>query len=208
MRNLPRFTLLNMNGCSILNTSTELEEQQMLYAHVKACDRVLQLGGNIGTSCITVYKLLSENGRSHNVCVEPSNIVLPTLQKNKDINNAKFTILHGILTKSDKELRLAEHGENLNASTITESEGSIVNKFVFSELNDHHKFNVIFADCEGCFPSFIDEFKDEFQHVETIIYEKDYESSKDYVSMEKTLKDLQFRHIVHGFVNVWKRSRT
>lgn len=202
---VPSFYLYNMDNYWISNTSTELEEQEMLCQYVKKRDHVLQLGGNIGTSCITVDKILSTDTKAHNVCVEPSNNVLPVLQKNKEVNDAKFTILHGILTKSEKDLRLEEHGENLNSSTITETEGTLVRKFPFSDLNSVHKFNVIFADCEGCFPSFIEEFRDELQYVKTVIYEKDYEKTKDYNNMEQILHDLNFKHVRKGFVNVWQR---
>lgn len=200
-----RFDLYNMNNSYISNTSTELEEQEMLCQYVKKTDHVLQLGGNIGTSCITVDKIVSNDAKAHNVCVEPSDTILPVLQKNKEINNAKFTILDGILTKSEKDLRLEEHGENLNSSTITEDRGNLVRKYPFSNLNSVHKFNVIFADCEGCFPAFIEEFKDELQYVKTVIYEKDYADTKNYSNMEQTLHDMNFKHVREGFVNVWQR---
>lgn len=49
-------------------------------------DSVLQLGANIGTSCILVDKVINGN----NICVEPNLGLIPILKKNKEFNKAKY----------------------------------------------------------------------------------------------------------------------
>ena len=57
---LKKFKLYNLSNELIKNQSTELMEQLFLQQYVKPNDSVLQLGANIGTSCILVDKLLDD----------------------------------------------------------------------------------------------------------------------------------------------------
>ena len=54
---IPKFKLYNLKGKLIKNSKWEFKEQKLLNKYLKPSDNVLQLGGNIGTSCILVDKI-------------------------------------------------------------------------------------------------------------------------------------------------------
>lgn len=78
MVNVPSYTLKTANG-TISNHKWEFSEQKALATVLKDGDRLLQLGGNAGASCITADKVAK---LSANVCVEPSTNILPILRDN------------------------------------------------------------------------------------------------------------------------------
>ena len=70
---LPIFNLHDVNENLITNKDYELDEQILLYKYLDKNDSVLQLGANIGTSCILVDKVTEGN----NICVEPNLGLIP-----------------------------------------------------------------------------------------------------------------------------------
>ena len=73
---LPVYDLYDYNGNIIKNTEHEVSEQKILRDTIRTGDRVLQLGGNIGASCITASKI---NKLDKNDCVEPQSNLIPIL---------------------------------------------------------------------------------------------------------------------------------
>ena len=169
------FHLENLNGEKIKNTSYEVEEQKLLSTHAKDGDRILQMGGNIGTSCIAAS--LSANLR-RNICVEPSTRILPLLRKNtKDFN---VEVVEGIVADKCDNLRLHGVGEDTSkndwgASIGNDKTGQPVQCTSLGDLTPEDGFSMVFADCEGCFPDFIQNYQEDLkkQPIHTYIFEKD-----------------------------------
>lgn len=202
-----KFKLYNINGNLIKNEEWEYYEQKLLIKYLKRNDNILQLGGNIGASCIMADKLLNRN--SLNICVEPNNKVINTLEKNKKYHNSKFKIIYGVI--SDREgLKLSNEGEkdefNYWGSKITEGKGQMVKSFRLNNIENINKINVLFADCEGCLESFMDEYEHFLKQLRLVIYEADQTHICNYKKIEKILKKNNFKNIeVDGQNYVWMK---
>ena len=84
--NMPiKFKLYNMKNELLENTNWEYGEQLLLEKYLNKNDNILQLGGNIGGSCIMADKLLDKN--NINICVEPNKEIINT-NKNKKYTNS------------------------------------------------------------------------------------------------------------------------
>ena len=203
-----KFNLYNVNNKIIKNENWEYSEQKLLIKYLKKYDNVLQLGGNIGASCIMVDKILNKN--SINICVEPNNKIINTLEKNKKYHNSKFKIIYGVI--SDREgLKLSNKGEsdklNYWGSKITKDKGDIVKSYRLNNIENINKINVLFADCEGCLESFIDEYENFLKQLRLVIYEADQKDICNYNKIENILKKNNFKNIeVAGQNYVWMKN--
>ena len=86
----------------IKNTDWEYQEQKALMKYLSSDDKILQLGGNIGGSCIMASKI----GVKKNYCIEPNNKLINILEENKKINKVDFKIINGIISESKDPLYL------------------------------------------------------------------------------------------------------
>ena len=94
--------LVNMEGTLTRSNCWEVPEQQALCQYVRPDDRIFEMGGNIGTSCIAADRLVGGmEGRV--VCVEPNNVVAKVLNENRNRTNSKFHIVQGAITKDGPE---------------------------------------------------------------------------------------------------------
>jgi hypothetical protein len=113
----PTFTLSNVKGEIVSNKNYEFPEQGLLYEFLDKDDIVLQLGGNIGTSCIFADKILDKKDKQ--LCVEPNNELMDVLQKNKKLNNAHFNIINGIVSNKVCSYKKNPADENLVGVSFT-----------------------------------------------------------------------------------------
>lgn len=188
---LKRFKLYNLENELIENTSTELMEQLFLQQYIKPTDSVLQLGANIGTSCILVDKLL--NDKKVNVCLEPIKEIYDVLVKNKEYNDCGFIPVLGLLS-NEKSVKMNKHGSNLEGSFVSKDGELDVTSLTLSELESmvNSKFSVLFMDCEGCFIQVLNDFPEILKDLRMIIIEKDRLNELDYSECDEKL-------IVAGF---------
>lgn len=75
-------------------------------------------------------------------------------------------------------------------------------------------FNVLVADCEGCFETFIDENKEFFKNLRLVIFEADRSDICNYNKIRQFLTETGFVEIEtrpHGsdpnFQNVWEKVK-
>ena len=163
---LPVYSIHNKDGDIILNTNHEVTEQNILRDTLKDKDRVLQLGANIGASCITANKVAK---LTDNYCVEPQSSLIPILKRNINNNNVNSTIVEGIISENcDNKVKCN------SLDSITPDKG----------------FTYLFADCEGCFPDFIQEYGDKLsnQPIHTIVYEEHRKGDIDYTPVNAFLE--------------------
>lgn len=212
IKHVPKFKLETLEGVKKPNTSYEVDEQLLLYKYLKPSDSILQLGGNIGTSCILVDKILnSEN----NVCVEPNPNIINTLTKNKELNKAKFKILDGVLTKN-KNIVLIEDSnpDKLGSITKINNEETNINSnkikvktYDFDELNRKYKFTVLFGDCEGCLEGFLKEYPKALDNIRLVIFERDMPHRMNYDNVINLLVSKGFYYVEGHFHVVFKKSK-
>jgi FkbM family methyltransferase len=187
----------------ISNKKWELNEQLGLIRYINSEDYVLQLGGNIGASCITVYKQCNPK---RNVCVEPNNKLIPILTENINKHSKGIEIINGIITNSDKPNYL-EYGEGPNlwgGNTLKKNKkAQLVKNIRLEDLEkEHQPFNVLFADCEGCLPIFLKEYHD--HHWDLIIYEPDADVNYDIVEKIAKLNNLILCPTYPGLI-IWAK---
>ena len=192
------FNLYNTDHKLVKNKDYEFPEQEILFKYIRENDIVLQLGGNIGTSCILVDKLISE--KQNNICVEPNKKIINTLIENKLINNCNFEIIEGIISnKCKQKLKLA--GDNSEASYVSDEGGEDINNIPLKDLNKN--FSVLFCDCEGCLCSFLDEYPYILKDLRLIIYEADYPNMCNYNNINAIIEKNGFVKKESGFLNVY-----
>jgi FkbM family methyltransferase len=181
------FYIRHLNGERTSNRDYEYDEQKMLGAVLRPGDRTLQLGGNVGTSCIYASALHPDLG--YNICVEPSDEVLPLLRRNIEENgmSGKVEVIHGaVLPECREGQRLylsteADDVSNNNWSAFLvhggyaeERRGRPVRCVTVEEaLRGRPPPDVIFADCEGCFPAIMDGSPELLEAARAVILEVD-----------------------------------
>lgn len=199
------FSLFDFNNKIIKNNQWEYPEQSLLKKYVKPTDNVLQLGGNIGASCVLLDKILKKN---INICVEPNKLLINTLKKNKKLNNGNFTIINGVITeKKDLKFFLGNSKFNYWDGHVSDNGNTKVKTYPLKSIKNIEKVNVLFADCEGCLESFFDEYSNILDQLRLVIYEKDNETICDYDKIYKLLKKYGFYETVYfNNMYVWVRN--
>ncbi len=212
---IPNFILSNVKGKFISNKDYEFSEQRLLYEFLDENDVVLQLGGNIGTSCILADKIL--NKKDKQLCVEPNNETTEVLQKNKKLNNSKFNIISGIISnkicsykKNQKEDDDNKVGVTfIHGNAPTESNKSDIKCYDYSKLEEMiaDKINVLFLDCEGCACDFFDMYENVLPNIDTIFIEQDMPHICNYKKVvDPVLKKHNFKQKIGGFHQVWTKK--
>jgi FkbM family methyltransferase len=189
---LNRFTLY------IPNVFWEPEEQYYLSKYLNEDDIVLQLGANVGTSCILVDKIV--NKKDKQIAVEPNKDIIDILLYNKERTKSEFQIVDAVITDKDNMYLDKTNSDDIAFTTTDKVTEHKVKNCKLSSLN---KFNVLFADCEGCLEPFLKEYEYILTQINKIIYEKDMPHICNYNYIERLLKKNNFVNKVDGFVCVW-----
>jgi FkbM family methyltransferase len=192
---LPLYTLNDAKGSIINNLNYEVAEQKILKDTLKNGDRVLQLGGNIGTSCITAGKI---NNLKVNHCVEPQSFLTKILKNNIKKNYSNAEIIHGIISEDCKDMKISSNDGDLAAFTEKSSHGEKVFCHSLHSIKPENGYTYLFMDCEGCAPGFIQEYGKELSKhpIHTIVYEEDQGDRLDpvdYTPVNNFMKQNNFK---------------
>jgi len=182
------------------NIIWEHEEQYFLNKYLDKNDVVLQLGGNVGTSCIFVDKIVEQKDKQ--ICVEPNLNIIKLLEENKRKNNGKFQIIDGVITNKTNIYLDSKGYDDIEFKTTDKRTDNQLKTYRLDSLGN---FNVIFADCEGCFVNFIKEYPEVLEKIDKIIYEKDNIEDYSYDEIENLFKKNNFTQREIGFVCVWTK---
>ena len=178
--------LYNEKG-GLVNCNAEIVEQNLVKKYVKPDDRVLELGARYGSVSIVTNKIVKD--KSSHYVVEPDSEVWNCLEKNMELNDCKFNIIKGVISK--KKYRLEGHGYS-RRTVIDSSYGkSQVQCYEIPKKN----FNVLIVDCEGFFETFYNENKSFFKDLETIIFESDEPERCNYDYLLNQFSNLGFKVI-------------
>lgn len=191
---------------NIFDKEFELDEQNIARKYIDKDDCVLELGARYGSvSCITNSKL--KNKYNH-VVVEPDKRVWKALENNKINNNCKFYIIKGFISNIKLNLTNKNAYHNGYASTQIIDENSDIKSYTIKDIISKYKlkFNVLFADCEGCLQLFVEENLDFIKNLRMIIFEKDYPEKTNYNYIINILKKFKFICIKKGFHQIWLNS--
>lgn len=184
----------------------EVIEQNLAYLYIKKDDIVLELGARYGSvSCIINHNL--DNKENH-VVVEPDERVWEALERNKEVNNCKFNIVKGFISKKKLTLTNLDEWYGGYGATAVEQNDTKIPSFLLDEIKKKYniKFNVLVADCEGFLETFFDENPELYDELRMCIFEADCVDKCNYTKIRNKLRESGFEEILGGLHNVWVRN--
>lgn len=195
----------------------ETIEQFLVKKYIDRNDSVLELGARYGTVSCTINKKIKNP--LNQVSVEPDARVIGALQKNREINNCKFHIIFGFISKEKLSLERTEYvcqgNENLKGygSTFVKDNSSEIKCYTLAEIEKNYdlKFNSLVADCEGFLEKFLIENPILYKQLNKIIFEEDYGDKCNYGKIKTNLKQHNFiekEYLSDGkiFHSVWVKK--
>ena len=148
----------------------EKEERELIKKYISEEDRILELGGCIGVVSCIANRLLKDP-YSH-VVVEANPELIPTLNKNKELNNAGFIIEHCIIGSSRySDFFVHELIVGGSRDRKTKRKTEIVSRSLNELLDKHGDFSVLLIDIEGGEYDFIMENIETIRNFSKIIIE-------------------------------------
>jgi FkbM family methyltransferase len=193
----------NEKGKLINHKVEERTEQEQAFKYIEPNDIVLELGGRYGTvSAIINYKL---NNKKNHVVVEPDENIIPSLTKNRNLNNSDYHILPKIISNTNKKKIDAGYGTHY-VDVDNNNDNKTNNIISYQDFKKQYplNFNVIVADCEGCLAEFIKNMGDDFSKINKIIFEADFPNLCNYDQLIQNLinngftmieEDSKFRYV-------------
>ena len=173
------------------NINGELPEQKVILKHLPPDAKVLEFGGNIGRASLIINHVLED--KTQQLTVESDPNIAKQLKENRDLNNAKFKILEGVISNK----KFIQKGWRTKQSDRLESgwkwipNYSLENILVKYNIN----FDTIVADCEGCIVSFFKENTDFIKQIKLIILEHDFSDKKDLNYFKNLMSKNNFKKI-------------
>lgn len=149
----------------------EVEERQYLKKYITPNATVLELGSCIGFVSVFTNKLL--NDPSKHVVVEANPYLIEHIKYNRDINNSKFQVFSGAISKKKKET-FSVHNLIVGGSTKRETGHKIeVNCGTFKELKSRYNlnFDTLIMDIEGGELYISENFKSDLKTFKIIMME-------------------------------------
>jgi FkbM family methyltransferase len=146
---VPQDQTSRMFRASFFNGSYEASERQLVHSFVRSSDSVLELGACLGVvSCIT-NKILADKTR--HVVVEGNPLLIPTLQRNRELNDCGFIIENCAASDKPKVTFFLHPLDIVGGSAQRETQHSVqVPGRSWRELDSMHgPFSVLIMDVEG-----------------------------------------------------------
>jgi FkbM family methyltransferase len=199
------FKIIDENGKRVQTWKLEKKEQELAQTYIQPNDVVLELGARYGSvSCIINHKL---NNKNNQVVVEPDKRVWNALEVNKEVNNCKFNIVKGFISKKKLDLKNLNGPHKGYGTTSVENKNTNILSYSLDSIQKKYnlKFNVLVADCEGYLETFFDENPNFYDNLRMIIFEADYCNKCNYNKIRLALQVKKFNKILEGHQNVWIR---
>ena len=195
------------------NFYEELPEQKMVVRYLTGCEKVLEIGGNIGRNSLIIGHILREQNNNNFVSLECDADIASQLQHNRDLNNLNFFIESSALSKRN----LIQIGWETIESDIVLDGYKKVNNITFDEL--YLKYNIEFdtlvLDCEGSFYYILMDMPEILNNIKLIIMENDYTNilHKHYIDAILRQNNFYIDYTESGgwgdcynnFFEVWKK---
>ncbi len=197
------FTFYNEHDQIFDHRWVEPDEQMIVNHILRGDETVLELGARYGTVSCTINKKLKNP--MNQVSVEPDPSVWAALDKNRNINNCKFYILNGVISRTP--VAFNKH-DNPYASFTEKSTTESVNRITIEDLETllNLKFDTLVADCEGFLEQFFDENPHLYSQLKLVFMEKDGPNRTNYDKIIENLEKHGFRCILPGVHTVWAKQ--
>lgn len=199
-----------------VDMNRELPEQELIFRYVNSNAKVLEIGGNIGSSSIVISKILN-NPKNHVVLESDPNIARE-LMKNKVANDCGFHIVNAALSETPM-IQNEWITKNVNATdTPVPSGWKHIPTITYEKLKQKYPidFDTLVADCEGCLGTIFGSYPFILDKIHTLIIENDSEfidtemtkSIKSFIQ-SKGFRSVECRDLpdpnISCFFEVWKR---
>jgi FkbM family methyltransferase len=146
----------------------ELPERELIRKHLPPEARVLELGGCIGVVSCLINRLLSEPDA--HVVVEANPLLIPFLERNRDINRARFSVEQCVVSRSSEAILKI----NANMDSSKTGDGGLkvpTRTLEHIEGMYHLKFDALVMDIEGSESEFIRDNRATLQRMHFIMVE-------------------------------------
>jgi FkbM family methyltransferase len=145
-----------MHKSSIYFGIYEIEERELSARHINRSLPTIEIGGCIGGVSCTVSKLL-QNPTAH-VVVECNPVLLPTLEYNRQLNGAQFTIEPYAIAYGAETISFGIDDAMMGSALRRQNQQVTVPTTTLRKLVDKHGFDLInlISDCEGAEIDLID----------------------------------------------------
>ncbi len=196
----------NDKGQLIDSDTIEKPEQDLAQMFIQPEDCVLELSARFGTVSCTINRQLKI--KTNQVVVEPDERVWNALEENKKRNGCEFHIIKGFVSRQKLGLtNLDTHFGGYGARAIPDASTNI-SSYKLEDITTKYGliFNVLVADCEGFFETFIQENPSILSTLRLIVFEADYPEHCNYDNVHRILLIHQFYPVVRGHQNVYLRS--
>jgi FkbM family methyltransferase len=149
------------NRLNSYNLNVEHGTRYLVNKYILPDMKVLELGSRYGTvSCVLDFLLTDPKNQL--VCVDPDTTIIPSLNKNKLINNCSFNIYHGTIS-SNNELYVVYNGCGWETKTYKIPPNNLKNEKIktitLNKIQELYNinFDCLIADCEGFLLDFLNE---------------------------------------------------
>jgi len=124
-------------------------ERRLINDHLPRTNDIIELGAGIGVVAATIDKVLHSNVTQ--VAVEPNKIVLPTLQRTIELNDADVELIQAAYSPSSSQVALQVPDLFTGGTTSDSGEGQIVDGVSLRDITERFEiteFSLV-ADIEG-----------------------------------------------------------
>jgi len=173
----------------------ELPEQKVILEYLPSDAKVLEFGGNIGRASLIINYVLQD--KTPQLTVESDPNIAKQLKENRDLNNAKFEILEGVISNK----KFIQKGWSTKQSDKLEAGWRRVPNYSLENILGKYNinFDTIVADCEGCTVSFFKEYPDFIKQIKLIILEHDFNDKEELNYFKNLMAKNNFKKI-HTFL--------
>ena len=183
----------------------ETREQEHANAFIEPNDVVLELGARYGSVSVVINRKL--NNPLNHVAVDPDSRIWDCLERNRTINDCKFHILKGCISKQPLALTDFELCGGYGTTSIPTDKPTSIKSYTLEEVQEMYglKFTTLVADCEGFLGTFFEENPWIYDQLNTVLYEQDCPEKCDYNLIAENLKKHGLTNLWYGSHLVWKR---
>ena len=197
--------IYNESGDKVDTEYWENREQIHAKEFIQPDDVVLELGARYGSVSVVINRKL--NNPLNHVAVDPDDRIWECLERNRSINNCKFHILKGCISRKPVALAELDICYGYCTKSVPTSEPTSVKSYTLEEVQEMYglKFTTLVADCEGFLGTFFQENPCMYEQLNTVLYEEDCSEICDYSLIMDNLKKHGFTNLWYGSHLVWKK---